>query len=252
MADQQVPEGLERHFRQSQLTDPWERAKDRTWDVAALQCGYGERLVLAEAAIRGSPCPTSLNEAGNLYDQRWCSESNLVIKTQPVKSLQQADVGGQRIGILHARIDDGAAGGGDAGRICGVEGKFRTRGMARNRLADLGSAIPGGIARRDQACRRARSLRRLDYEKTAIEAARYHARKIDLREIAVEAVTSAEIPARAGKAGRGIEMGVKREQPLVKLQCGPVDRRRGGNRRSGAEKQCSDNKSMISQDRLRL
>src|SRR5436853_235763 len=59
------------------------------------------------------------------------------------------------------------------------------------------------------------ALRRVDGEEAAFESALHHARIVDLREIGLVGVSLHDVPARARKMGRHVEVRVEADEPIV-------------------------------------
>ena len=98
--------------------------------------------------------------------------------------LEQREVLPDRIGVLHALIDDALAAPPTMRAASSARGReLEIAGVARHHLADFHRALQRRVARRRVALRRARPLAGVDGEEPAIEPAPHHARIIHLGEV---------------------------------------------------------------------
>ena len=145
-----------------------------------------------------------------------------------VVEAEQAGVGLQRVGVLHADVDRLPARGLDPRRVVGGGGQLELVRVGGHHLADLGQAPEPGVARLQVAAGIAFALAGEHHPEAAIEPAFDHARVIDLRTVFLEGMAVGDLPARPGKQRRRIEMGVEVDRPGLDGARALGDLRRAG------------------------
>ncbi|MNI70351.1 hypothetical protein D3C73_1261610 [compost metagenome] len=129
---------------------------------------------------------------------------------------QQAGIGHQRAGVLHADVDHALASGLDARGVIGGQRKREALGVGGQHLPDLQQALQAVIALGQMRSGSAVALVGVDRPEAAIKRAFDHARVIHLRE-RIAVVPLLDVEAVAAEVGRRIQMAVQGQQAL--LQC---------------------------------
>ncbi|MNV13025.1 hypothetical protein D3C71_1036520 [compost metagenome] len=129
---------------------------------------------------------------------------------------QQAGVGHQRTGVLHADVDHALAGGLDPRRVIGGQRQCEALGIGGQHLPDLQQPLQAVVALGQMRGGRAVALVGIDRPEAAIKRTFDHARVVHLREC-VAVVPLLDVEAVAAEVGRRIQMAVQGQQAL--LQC---------------------------------
>ena len=132
-----------------------------------------------------------------------------------VEGLDERQILPDRVGVLHALVDDAPARRDDPGGVVGFGRQREIAGVARHHLADFDRALQRLVARGRIAFGRARPLAGVDGEEPAIEPAPHHARIVHLGEVVGVGVVLHHAPAGTAEARGRVEMGVERQEPLV-------------------------------------